>query len=345
VRNLPESQRAALVVSEVGDLDHPQIAEILECEAKKVKALIFQARSSLIASRQAREVSCTEIREQLATARVGALRRTPLRRHLKRCPGCAEFAEDVRRQRAMLAVALPVVPSLGLKESALGAAGIGGGGAAGGGGLLAALGAHAGTKAVVAALAVGGAAGGVVAIDPSVIDKARAAVVRPFGGGAERVSEGSAHADARPDEANASIAGGSARPAGDRRAANGPSRSEGGDEARSNPRGDARRRGAERRRGGSASRGPHGRRGSGRGAGHGRRGGRRRSSRRAHRNTPRGAHRSRGRPTRTAPGRRGLVRSRRGGDRSNRSNPVPVKGRSKDAVEPKVRLPSGSAAP
>jgi len=123
VRNLPESQRAALVLSEVADLEHPQIAEILECEAKKVKALIFRARSSLIASREAREVPSTEIPEQLATARAGALRRTALRRHLKRCPGCAEFAEDVRRQRAMLAVALPVVPSLGLKESALAAAG------------------------------------------------------------------------------------------------------------------------------------------------------------------------------------------------------------------------------
>ncbi|MDQ4041822.1 MAG: sigma-70 family RNA polymerase sigma factor, partial [Actinomycetota bacterium] len=73
---LPEDQRAALVLSELGDLSHDEIAGVLDCPKGKVKALVFQARSSLAASRQARDTSCAEIREQLATLSGGALRRT-----------------------------------------------------------------------------------------------------------------------------------------------------------------------------------------------------------------------------------------------------------------------------
>ena len=90
-----------------------------------MKSLVFQARSGLIERRQARETPCVEIREQLATLRGGSLRRGPLRRHLKVCPGCTEFREDVRRQRQMVAMVLPVVPTLALKENALAAVGVG----------------------------------------------------------------------------------------------------------------------------------------------------------------------------------------------------------------------------
>ena len=175
---LPEKQRAALVLSEVADLGHREIAHALDCEAKQVKAYIFQARSALIAARHARGLPCAEVREQLASATRRDLRRSQLRRHIERCPSCAEYAEEVKRQRAMLAVALPVAPTLGLRESALAAAGIGGGGAAGGGGLIAALGAHGVSKAVAITLATGAAVGGSAASAPALLDKAGAAVER-----------------------------------------------------------------------------------------------------------------------------------------------------------------------
>ncbi len=57
----------------------------------KVKALVFQGRSSLIASRKARDTPCEEIRLQLARLRDGIPRRTTLRRHLHECLGCREF--------------------------------------------------------------------------------------------------------------------------------------------------------------------------------------------------------------------------------------------------------------
>src|SRR5947207_505822 len=52
---LPDEQRAALVLSEVGALSHEDVAAILDCPRERVKALVFQARSSLVASRTARE--------------------------------------------------------------------------------------------------------------------------------------------------------------------------------------------------------------------------------------------------------------------------------------------------
>src|SRR4051812_4626041 len=132
LRRLPVEQRAALVLSELGDLSHAEVGDVLGCEAAKVKSLVFQARSSLIETRRARDIPCSEIREQLATATGGALRRAPLRRHLRACEGCAEFRDEIVRQREAIAMILPVVPSLGLKKSALAALGIGGGGGAGG---------------------------------------------------------------------------------------------------------------------------------------------------------------------------------------------------------------------
>jgi RNA polymerase sigma factor (sigma-70 family) len=174
MQELPEEQRAALVLSELGDLSHTEIATVVGCEASKVKSLVFQARSSLIESRNAREVPCHEIREQLATATGGALRRGPLRRHVKQCAGCTEFRDQVARQRRAMAALLPVVPSVALKQGALGALGIGGGAsaAAGGGGLagggLAAIGTTTAGKAVTILALAGVAVSGGVAVTKTI---------------------------------------------------------------------------------------------------------------------------------------------------------------------------------
>jgi RNA polymerase sigma factor (sigma-70 family) len=174
VRELPEDQRAALLLAEAAGMSHAEVAQVLGCEAGSVKGLVFRARSSLIERREARHMPCSEIREQLATLRGGALRRNDLRHHLRHCAGCAAYRDEVRRQRQMLAVALPIVPSLGLKSKVLAAAGIAGGGAGGGaaaGGLvggaaLASFGSGTVAKvAVVGALATGGVVGGSAVVD------------------------------------------------------------------------------------------------------------------------------------------------------------------------------------
>jgi RNA polymerase sigma factor (sigma-70 family) len=151
IRELPDEQRAALLLAEVGGLAQADIASVLGCEAARVKALVYRARSGLIARRDARELPCEQVREQLSELRGGSLRRTELQLHLRECPGCREFRAEVKRQRQMLAVALPVAPTLGLKSSVLGAVGIGGGAAAAGG--AAAGGAAVGGGAALAGVA------------------------------------------------------------------------------------------------------------------------------------------------------------------------------------------------
>jgi RNA polymerase sigma factor (sigma-70 family) len=146
LRDLPEEQRAALLLAEAADLSHAEVAGVLGCEVARVKALVFRARSGLIERREARATPCADIREQIANLRRGSLRRSELRHHLRHCTGCSEYREEIRRQRQMLAAALPVAPSLGLKTSVLSAAGIGGG-AAGGGAAAAAGGGAAGVAA------------------------------------------------------------------------------------------------------------------------------------------------------------------------------------------------------
>ncbi len=168
---LPEDQRGALVLFELGDLSHPEIATVIGCPPEKVKALVFQARTALIAERDARATPCDEIRVQLEAARGGALRRGPLRRHLRQCEPCDTYRQAVARQRTGLAAILPVAPTAGLKAAVLaGAGGSGAAAAAGGGGVAVVAGGFA-VKAVVAKVAVSavvataGVSGGVAAVE------------------------------------------------------------------------------------------------------------------------------------------------------------------------------------
>ena len=83
---LPEPQRAALVLSELEALSHAQIAQVLDVDTAKVRSLVFQARGSLISTRDARNTPCGEIRFQLSTLTGSSLRR--------RC--CAATSADAR---------------------------------------------------------------------------------------------------------------------------------------------------------------------------------------------------------------------------------------------------------
>ncbi len=130
IAHLPDDQRAALILAELGDASHAEIAQVIGCRQEKVKALVFQARSSLTTGRVARDTPCAEIREALANGGL-AVRRTSLRQHVRDCDGCREFGELMRLQRRRLRILLPVVPSLALKRAVLGTALSSGGGATG----------------------------------------------------------------------------------------------------------------------------------------------------------------------------------------------------------------------
>jgi RNA polymerase sigma factor (sigma-70 family) len=157
--SLPEDQRAALLLAELGALDHAGIATVLGCPREKVKALVFQARTSLAASREARATPCDEIRLELAGASGAALRRGPLRRHLRTCDGCRAFKAEVATQRKLLALALPVIPSVALKGSVLSGTGIA---STSGGGTAAVASATTAGAAGATSGASGGVLGGVL---------------------------------------------------------------------------------------------------------------------------------------------------------------------------------------
>ncbi|HYI80094.1 MAG TPA: sigma-70 family RNA polymerase sigma factor [Thermoleophilaceae bacterium] len=185
---LPEPQRAALVLSQLEALSYREIGAVLDVTPEKVKALVFQARSSLASTREARDAPCLEIRREIATARGPALRRRLLRRHVGQCQGCRDFEVAVRRQRDDLGLLLPVAPSVGLGQAALGqvlgregatAASAGGATMASGGagaglvGTLTAIGAGGALKlAVVVAIAGTSAAGAFAADIPAKIEDA-----------------------------------------------------------------------------------------------------------------------------------------------------------------------------
>jgi RNA polymerase sigma factor (sigma-70 family) len=193
IAHLPEDQRAALVLAELGDVPHAEIAQILGCRHEKVKALVFQARSTLATCRVARDTPCADIREQLAAGGV-ALRRTPLRRHVRDCPGCREFDELLRVQRRRLRVLLPIAPSLGLKRAVLGAVWSSGGG-----------GAVTGVTAAIGALGVGGVAATAI-VSVAIAGGGPRPPAAPAGNDLARAAIGAAKVDDAPRQA-ARVAG------------------------------------------------------------------------------------------------------------------------------------------
>jgi RNA polymerase sigma factor (sigma-70 family) len=190
VRALPEAQREALLLFELGDLSHAQIAVVLDRRPAQVKALVYQARTTLMHERESRTADCEAVRVEIAAQRDAARLSGRARRHVRRCEVCRGFAAQVRSQRSALALVLPVVPAAGLKAATLHAA-LGSGAAAGGslaggtaaGGAGAGLGKGLAAKIVAtAALAgTGGAAvAGVAAVDHH-HHRSRPAALRPVG--------------------------------------------------------------------------------------------------------------------------------------------------------------------
>jgi RNA polymerase sigma factor (sigma-70 family) len=119
---LPESQRVALLLSELHGFSHSDIGALLGVRPEQVKSYVYQARSNLISDRDARTADCHAIREELATARGAALLKSRLRRHVRTCAGCQQYAAELSRQRHQLGSLFPVLPALALKRRVLDAA-------------------------------------------------------------------------------------------------------------------------------------------------------------------------------------------------------------------------------
>jgi RNA polymerase sigma factor (sigma-70 family) len=183
---LPERQRAALVLRELSGLSHVEIAGALDATPQLVKQLIFQARTALMQAREGREMECADVRRVLSDGDGRVLRGTRIRAHLRCCPPCRRFREDLERRPqalAQLAPPLPPAAAAALLERLLPAAAGAGGAASATAGTVAMLGPKtAATLAVIAAAAGGGAAAHHTAPPrPAVIIGAPPAAATPAG--------------------------------------------------------------------------------------------------------------------------------------------------------------------
>jgi RNA polymerase sigma factor (sigma-70 family) len=141
VRRLPEQQRSALLMRELGGISYADVAQALGVTIPAVKSLLVRARVSLAAAGEARDTACEEIRAELVMAHESRVRPNSMaRRHLRDCPGCREFRGHLRGVRRSLLAAAPLGP-FGLLTRLLGGGGTGG--AAGGGAAAACTGASA----------------------------------------------------------------------------------------------------------------------------------------------------------------------------------------------------------
>jgi RNA polymerase sigma factor (sigma-70 family) len=172
IQKLPETQRTALLLREMDALSYEQIADAMDTTVPSVKSLLVRARIGLAEAAEARRLSCTDVRLELAEIAEGLKKTTPpIRRHLRDCEHCGEFRAQLKKTSTAMAIALPLGPVMILKKllaAKLGIAAAGGGATAGGaggaagvaGGGAAAGGAAAGGAAATGA-ATGAAAGGI----------------------------------------------------------------------------------------------------------------------------------------------------------------------------------------
>jgi len=199
VGELPETQRSALLLREIDAMSYEEIAKAMDTTVPGVKSLLVRARIALAESSQSRQLTCDEVRIELAEAAEGLAKvGGPARRHIKGCDACRAFRTQLRSDTKALAAIFPAAPLLILKGALLGklsglfggggggaAAGAGGGGAAGAGAAGAgAAGAGAAGAGAAGAAGAGAAAAGGTAVTGAAVGGAAAAGGAAAGGGA-----------------------------------------------------------------------------------------------------------------------------------------------------------------
>jgi RNA polymerase sigma factor (sigma-70 family) len=215
VGKLPETQRSALLLREMDAMSYEEIAQAMETSVPSVKSLLVRARISLAEASQARQLTCGEVRLDLAEAAEGLRKLSgPVRRHVRDCEECKDFRSQLRSNDKVLAALVPVGPLVALKGFIASKLGLGG---AGSGGAATATGAGATGAGAVggvgAALGGGGAAGGLGglsglggAVGGAIGTKAVAGVVTAavLTAGAVEVKQQTEHPQASPPAAVAS---------------------------------------------------------------------------------------------------------------------------------------------
>ena len=174
VRRLPDQQRSALLMRELGGMSYADIAAALGVTVPAVKSLLVRARLALAQALEARDTACSDIREELIVAHDRGLRpNATARRHMRDCAGCREFRHQLRGVSRRFAAIVPTLGPLGVLANVLGVGGAGGGAA---GGALAAGGVAGTSTAVVSVGTLSAGAGHVATVLAAAVVTAGGAV-------------------------------------------------------------------------------------------------------------------------------------------------------------------------
>jgi RNA polymerase sigma factor (sigma-70 family) len=170
LKELPERQREVLVMRELAGLEFEEIGTALDTSGAVARQTLYEARQSLRQMEAGREMSCVAMTQALSDGDGRVTRRRDVRAHLRSCPQCHAFSEEIKtRQRDLAALSpLPAVAAAGMLQGLIGgSSGAGSGGLAAtlGGGAAKTIGASAAAKGVATVAVV--AAIGVTAADRS----------------------------------------------------------------------------------------------------------------------------------------------------------------------------------
>jgi RNA polymerase sigma factor (sigma-70 family) len=108
IRELPEGQRMALLMRELGGHSYAEIAEFLATDEEAVKGLISRARVGLRTYREATELSCATARNTISAEPDGRRYDKTIRRHLRGCASCRGYRDALRDDAKALRAALPI---------------------------------------------------------------------------------------------------------------------------------------------------------------------------------------------------------------------------------------------
>jgi RNA polymerase sigma factor (sigma-70 family) len=212
IADLPERQRASLVMRELNGLGFGEIGAALGTSPGAVRQALYEARRGLSQMESGRDMDCEVAMKQVSDAD-GSPTRRGIRAHLRGCPRCRRFQAEIRERRQTLTAIspMPVIAVAALVKggfggsaaggssavaggSSMAAGGVGAAGVGAGGGALGISGLVKATAGLIAALAVGTAAvdhGGILHTGqnegrpdapPAQVRAVKAAPVRSTGG-------------------------------------------------------------------------------------------------------------------------------------------------------------------
>jgi RNA polymerase sigma factor (sigma-70 family) len=109
LRALPENQRGAIVMRELGGLEYDEIGAALNMSAVSARKHVFEARVALNDIASGRDADCADIVRRISDGDGRVLRARSIRGHLRGCTSCAAFERGMRTRRGTFAL-LPGVP-------------------------------------------------------------------------------------------------------------------------------------------------------------------------------------------------------------------------------------------